>query len=57
MKDDDLSPSYLNGWSKVPDAEQTRLEKSYWKTIETQLERETSANKKSYDDFLKLGGK
>lgn len=57
LKEDDLSPSYLNGWSKVPDKEQQKLENSYWKTIENQLQYETEANKRTYGNFVKVGNK
>ncbi len=56
-KDDDLSPSYLNGRIRVEDKEAERLEKSYWKTIEKDLKNKTESAKKTYKNFLDIGGK
>lgn len=56
-KEDDLNPSFLNGWNRVEDKENKKLEKSYWKTIEKELEARTVKTKKFYDDFIRVGGK
>lgn len=55
IKLDDLSPNYLRGWNKVDSNEQKKLEKSYWKTIENQLKKQTISNKVAYNNFIKLG--
>jgi len=56
-KEDDLNPSYLNGWIRVDEKEAEKLECSYWKTIEKDLEKRTEEMNKFYNDFIKEGEK
>jgi len=56
-KEDDLSPSYLNGWIRVADKESEKLERSYWKTIEKDLQSRTKSMENFYRDFVKIGSK
>lgn len=55
--EDDLSPAYLNGRTKVTGPEADKLEKSYWKTIEKDLEKRTKVAKDNYQKFLDFGKK
>ncbi len=55
FKDDDLSPSFMKGRTKVNDEEAEKLEKSYWKTIEKELKDKTIASKESYNLFIEAG--
>jgi len=57
QKDDGYPPNYLKGWIKINKQESEKLEKSYWKTIEKELEMKTRENKKEYNDFLKVANK
>ena len=56
-KEDDLSPAYLNGRTRVIGKDAEKLEKSYWKTIEKDLQNKTERAKRDYQNFLDFGKK
>ena len=56
-KEDDLSPAYLNGRTKVVGKDADKLEKSYWKAIEKDLENKSKRAKRDYQNFLDFGSK
>ncbi len=56
-KQDSLPPAYIMGWTRVKDDEAEKLERSYWKALEKELESRTNKKRKLHDDFIKFGTK
>lgn len=56
-KQDGLPPAYIMGWLRVKDADAEKLEVSYWKALEKELEAKTNKKRRLYDDFVKFGTK
>lgn len=45
-KQDGLPPAYIMGWVRVKDGEAEKLERSYWKALEKELEANTNKKEK-----------